>query len=329
LETRKVELKKLSSIPYGSLFFAPMEGITDEAFRKTILKFYPEWDFLATDFLRVPSAGKYPRKHIIRHFGQELFGVPWVVDKTMFQILTSHRAFTIEMIKQIEELQFPWLDMNIGCPSNTVCKNQGGSFLLTDLVSLSSLVKTIRKNFLGRFSCKIRIGYNDTNGFEDSIKMLNDEGVELITVHARTRDDMYKTPARWNFIEKAVKISRVPIIGNGDLWTPADIKSMLDQTGCHGVMVARGALKAPWIARCYKEGILKMSDTEIFNEIKIFLNGYRYMLESENITSRGLLKQSKSVTRFMLDGLNNSEEIRRKLVLSQTVSEFYSIIDGL
>ena len=324
-----MELKKLSQVPYGSLFFAPMEGITDEAFRKTILKLYPEWDYLATDFLRVPSAGKYPKKHIIRHFGLELFEMSWVLDRTMFQILTSHKAFTIEMVKQIEDLKFPWLDMNIGCPSNTVCKNQGGSFLLTNLVSLRTLVKTIREHFSGRFSCKIRIGYNHTENFEDSIKMLNDEGVELITVHARTRDDMYKLPARWGFIEKAVKISQVPIIGNGDIWSPSDLKNMLEQTGCHGVMVARGALKAPWIARCYKENNFKMSDPEIYNEIKHFLKNYRQHLEHENVTPRGLLKQSKSVTRFMLDGLGETNEIRRKLVLSQTVSEFYSIIDGL
>jgi tRNA-dihydrouridine synthase len=165
---------KLSSVPYGSLFFAPMEGITDEAFRKTILKLYPEWDYLATDFLRVPSAGKYPNKHLIRHFGKELIENSFVLDKTMFQILTSHKAFTLEMVKQIVELKFPWLDMNIGCPSNTVCKNRGGSFLLTDLPALKNLVRTIRQNFPGRFSCKIRIGYHDTNQFEDSIRMLND-----------------------------------------------------------------------------------------------------------------------------------------------------------
>jgi hypothetical protein len=72
-----------------------------------------------------------------------------------------------------------------------------------------------------------------------------------------------------------------------------------------------------------------MSDSETFNEIKKFLYEYRQMLEAENITPRGLLKQSKSVTRFMLDGVSSDSEIRRKLVLSQTVSEFYSIIDHL
>jgi tRNA-dihydrouridine synthase len=322
-------LRKLTPVPYGSLFFAPMEGITDEPFRKTILKMYPEWDVLATDFLRVPSAGHYPNKFVIRHFGKELMEFPWVVDKTMFQILTSHRAFTVDMVKQIEELQFPWLDMNIGCPSNTVCKNRGGSYLLTDLPSLRTLVKTIRQNFSGRFTCKIRIGYTDTNGFEDSIRMLNDEGVEMITVHGRTRDDMYKAPARWEFIKRAVELSQVPIIGNGDVWATTDINRMLKETGCHGVMIARGALKAPWIAQDYRRENFYPTNRETFDRIKDFFKEYRTVLESDNVTVRGLLKQSKSVVRFMVDGLENGEQIRRSLMLSQTVPEFYDVIEKL
>lgn len=322
-------LRKLTPVPYGSLFFAPMEGITDETFRKTILKLYPEWDILATDFLRVPSAGRYPNKHIVRHFGKELFEIPWIQDKTMFQILTSHNAFTQELVRQVEGLEIPWLDMNIGCPSNTVCKSRGGSFLLTDLPRLRGLVKTIRESFTGRFTAKIRIGYHDTSGFEDSIKMLNDEGVEMITVHARTRDDMYKEPARWSFIEKAVKISQVPIIGNGDVWRTADIDEMLRQTGCHGVMVARGALKAPWMAQDYRRGYFESSREETFKKVKNFLYEYRMLLEAESVSVRGLLKQSKSVTRFMVDGYEGSEQLRRRFVLSQTVPEFYSVVDSL
>ena len=322
-------MRKLAPIPSGSLFFAPMEGITDETYRKVIQRNYPEWDYLATDFLRVPSAGRYPNKHLVRHFGKELYELSEIKDKTMFQILTSHRAFTGEMVKQIEDLKFPWLDMNIGCPSPTVCKNQGGSYLLTDLLSLRDLVRSIRQSYTGRFSAKIRIGYSDTKNFDDSIKMLNDEGVELITVHGRTRDDMYKAPARWEFIERAVKLSQVPIIGNGDVWATSDIDRMIKETGCHGVMIARGALKAPWMAQDYRLGHFHPTKKETTTKIKQFFTDYRTLLEAENISVRGLLKQSKSVSRFMLDGIEGCEMVKRQLMLSQTVPEFYSLIDNL
>lgn len=322
-------IRQLPAIPKGSTFFAPMEGITDETFRKTVLKLYPEWDYLATDFLRVPSAGRYPNKHLIKHFGKELIQSEDIQNKTMFQILTSHKAFTIDMVKQIEEIQIPWLDMNIGCPSPTVCRHKGGSFLLTDLPSLRLLVRDIRNNFKGRFSAKIRIGYKDTETFEDSIKMLNDEGVELITVHARTREDMYKNPARWNFISRAVEISKVPIIGNGDIWGPIDIERMLKETKCHGVMIARGALKAPWIVRDFKDQNFFPKPQETFERIQHFMKEYRELLMECGITERGLLKQSKSVTRFMLTDIPGAEELRRSLMLSQTSEDFYSIIERL
>ncbi len=322
-------MNALPPVPYGSLFFAPMEGITDESFRKTILKLYPEWDFLATDFLRVPAAGKYPIKFLIRHFGKELFEIPWIKDKTQYQILTSHRSFTEDVVRDLSFLQIPWLDLNLGCPSGTVCKSKGGSFLLTDLVALRPLIRAIRNNFKGRFTAKIRIGYHNTNEFEDSIRLLNDEGVEMITVHGRTRDMMYKEPARWEFIAKAAQISTVPIIGNGDVWKTEDINSMLKFTNCHGVMVARGALKSPWMAQDYKLGIFQETNSERIHKIKTFFHEYRTLLESENISERGLLKQSKSVSRFMLDGMENGEAIRRSLTLSQTAPEFFSVLDNL
>jgi tRNA-dihydrouridine synthase len=139
---------------------------------------------------------------------------------------------------------------------------------------------------------------------------------------------MYKVPARWSFIERAVQISKVPIIGNGDVWNTLDIDRMLKETGCHGVMVARGALKAPWIAQDYKRAYFRPEENETFRKIKQFLFTYKTTLESENISLRGILKQSKSVTRFMLDGIEGNEQIRRKLLLSQTVPEFYAVVES-
>lgn len=324
-----MDVKKLPPIPYGSVFFAPMEGITDEDFRKTIQKLYPEWDYLACDFLRVPSAGRYPLKYLVKHFGKDLFEIPWVQDKTLYQILTSHRAFTMEMVRQVDSLGIPWLDVNLGCPSGTVCKNGGGSSLLKDLSTLRPLMRSIRDNFKGRLSAKIRTGFHDTSEFEDSIRLLNDEGVELITVHGRTRDMMYKVPAEWEYITRAVQISQVPIIGNGDIWATKDIDRMLKTTGCHGVMVARGALKSPWMAKDYRHGRFEETPNERVQKIKEFFAEYKTALESDNITVRGLLKQSKSVSRFMMEGLPDSDMLRRRLTMSQTVPEFYSNLEAL
>lgn len=321
-------MRDLPSIPYGSLFFAPMEGITDDPFRQTILKLYPEWDYLATDFLRVPSAGRYPAKHLIKHIGPSHFEIPWIREKTMYQILTSLRAFTTEVVRDLEALGIPWIDLNLGCPSNTVCGNGGGSSLLRDLSTLAPLVRTIRQNYKGRFTAKIRLGYGDTNSFEDILRMLNDEGVELITVHTRTRAQMYKEPATWSYLSRAVQVSKVPIVGNGDVWEPEDVGRMLKETGVHGVMVARGALKHPWMAKAVRAGELRIPDASRLALIKEFFTEYRAQLEGCQFFARGILKRSKSVSRFMLDGIEGGEQMRRKLVLSQSTEEFYGHLNS-
>jgi tRNA-dihydrouridine synthase len=99
---------------------------------------------------------------------------------------------------------------------------------------------------------------------------------------------------------------------------------MLKETGCHAVMIARGALKAPWIAQDYRRGF----ERDCRERIRTFFAEYKAQLESEDISPRGLLKQSKSVCRFMFDGMEDGEAIRRKFMLTQTAPEFYSTLEA-
>ena len=238
------------NIPFKekSLFFAPMEGVTDECYRNVITTLYPDWDYVSTDFLRIPTVGTYPKKHLIKHFGQNVYNNKMLKDKTIYQILTSSTAYTEEHISRINALGVNWLDINLGCPSKTVCKNQGGSYLLSDIKEMSRIISIIRSNFKGIFTAKIRVGYRDDKSFETILKTLESLGIDAITIHARTRDELYKGVAKWQYVKHAVKMVNIPIIGNGDIWTVKDIHDYYDYTDCHSIMVARGALKTPWLA---------------------------------------------------------------------------------
>ncbi|MBY0515590.1 MAG: tRNA-dihydrouridine synthase family protein [Bacteriovoracaceae bacterium] len=318
---------KTDLIKAGGIIFAPMEGVTDPIYRETVTEVCPGWDVLACDFLRVPNAGHYPKKHLIKHLGERFYNDPDWNARTMFQILTSPNAYTVEMVKQIQEVGIKWIDLNLGCPSNTVCKNGGGSFLLKDLFTLERIVSSIRKNFNGRFTCKVRVGWADGGQFSDTIKLLNDAGAEMITVHGRTREMMYKEPARWHWIEEAVKVSQVPIVGNGDVWSALDAKRMLKDTGCYAVMVARGALKTPWFPMHYYEGVQETPDVRLMMAQK-FLSVYAEKMLASGVHEKGLVKQLKSVTRFIFDELPEGEALRRKVLLSQSTSNIFNEING-
>ena len=306
-----------------------MEGITDIHYRNVITEDYPEWDYVATDFLRIPSTGIYPDKHILKHFGMDAFENPEKKAKTIYQILTSDNALTAEHVTRIKELGFEWLDINLGCPSKTVCKNKGGSFLLSELETLRPIIKCIRENFPQTFTAKIRVGYRDDSNFEKILKLLEEEGVDAITIHARTRDELYKGVANWDYVKKAVKLTNIPIIGNGDIWSVEDIHRYYDYTNAHSVMIARGALKTPWLARNFYQGIRNESPLERVLEIQKYFHSYFQELQKQSIEELGKLRRLKAVSRYIFDDLPNNVEIKKIFLRSKSKEELFSIVENL
>lgn len=309
----------------GSLLFAPMEGVTDALWRETVVDTCPNWDVLACDFLRVPSAGRYPSKHLIAHIGARFLNDPDWNARTMFQILAAERSHTEDIARQLHALGVKWVDLNLGCPSNTVCKSGGGSFLLKDHALLARIVRDVRKNFPGRFTCKIRVGWGDGSKLDDIVHLLNDEGAEMITVHGRTREQMYKEPANWNWIAQAVRASQVPVIGNGDVWRPADARRMMQETGCHSVMVARGALRTPWFPALF-HGEFQETPEAHRQMALMFIRLYWAKLVERGIREESLAKQMKSITRFMFEAYPDGESWRRKVLLSQTPAAIEEVL---
>lgn len=140
------------------------------------------------------------------------------------------------------------IDINMGCPVKKVTKNGAGSALLCDPARASSLVEAIRKRTGVPVTVKIRTGWDADNlTFKDMVRALADGGAEAIAMHARTRAQGYSGKANWSLIRELVEVSPIPVIGNGDAFTPPDARRMLQETGCAAVMIGRGALGNPWI----------------------------------------------------------------------------------
>lgn len=140
------------------------------------------------------------------------------------------------------------IDINMGCPVRKVTRNGAGSALLSDPQRAAELVAAIRKRVNVPVTVKIRAGWDAHQlSFLDMIKALADAGCVAVAMHARTRAQGYSGQANWTWIEQLVQASPIPIIGNGDVFTPAQARQMMQQTGCHAVMIGRGALGNPWI----------------------------------------------------------------------------------
>ena len=165
-----------------------------------------------------------------------------------FQLLGSDPEVLAEAARRLEDAGADGIDLNMGCPVQKIVAKGHGSALMRDPLAAAVIFRTMRKAIRGPFTIKIRGGWDDhhLNAVEIA-RLAEDEGVDGITVHPRTRSQQFTGRAPWEIIGAVVDAVRIPVIGNGDVQSRADAEAMVAATGCAGVMIGRGALGAPWI----------------------------------------------------------------------------------
>jgi tRNA-dihydrouridine synthase C len=202
---------------------------------------------LCAPFVRVSSVTDPPwsqRKlaSLCRPFGPP--GQPLVQS---VQLLGEDPARVADGARAAEALGAALIDLNFGCPSRLIVRKQAGAGLLARPERLAAVVRAVRDAVHVPVIAKIRLGLTRPEEVLALVPRVVDAGAHLLAVHARTLADGYRAPARWEWLARAVALSPVPVIGNGDVWTAADALRMRAETGCAAVMVARGVMRNPWI----------------------------------------------------------------------------------
>jgi len=231
------------------LILAPMEDVSNKPFR--IICKQLGADVVVTEFtssealLRdIPKAiDKIDISNEKRPVGIQLFG----------SVAASMEAAT----RQAERFKPDFIDINCGCwVRNHVSRGEGAG-LLKDLPKMEKIVQSVVKSTKLPVTVKTRLGWDAQNiVIMDVAKMLEQTGVQALTIHCRTRNQAFKGIADWTWLEKVKKAVSIPIIGNGDVVTCEDVKRILE-TGCDGVMIGRGAVSNPWIFQQAKHYLLK------------------------------------------------------------------------
>lgn len=236
----------IGPIDFGErpLFLAPMEDVSDPPFR-LLCKRYGA-DMLYTEFI---SSGGLVYEAADSHRKLDIYEVERPVG---IQIFGGEIEQVREATKIVDAAGPDLIDINFGCPVKKVVCRDGGAGILRNLPKMKAITEAVLEGATRPVTVKTRLGWNDESiRILEVARMLEDIGVQALAVHARTRKQMYKGEARWQWLRKIKAESGItmPLIGNGDATDPHKITRMFDETGVDAVMIGRGAIGNPWIFR--------------------------------------------------------------------------------
>lgn len=238
------------------LFLAPMEGLADFVLRDVLTRI-GGFDGAVSEFVRV-SGSVLPRRTYerlcpeVQNGCRTAAGTPMVI-----QLLGSEPELMGLNAVQAATLSPHGVDLNFGCPAKTVNKSGGGAMLLADPGLLNRIVCAVRAAVPAAVpvSAKMRLGISDTSRAIDCAQALADGGIASLVVHARTKDDGYRPPAHWEWIARIAEAVAVPVVANGEVWTVEDWQRCRAVSGCDDVMIGRGAVADPFLARRIKGAV--------------------------------------------------------------------------
>lgn len=229
---------------------APMEGVIDHTMRE-LLSGLGGLDRCVTEFVRV-SAGLLPARVFYRLCPELKSGGRTASGVAVYlQLLGGNPSVVAENAARAAELGAPGIDLNFGCPAKTVNKSDGGSILLREPERVAAITAAARRAVPADIplTVKIRLGYDDQQQFLDIVRGIGEAGASELTVHARTRRQGYRPPAYWEEIRRARETIDIPVIANGEIWSPGDARRCREASGCEDLMLGRGALCRPDLPR--------------------------------------------------------------------------------
>ncbi len=226
----------------NNLILAPMAGVTDQPFR--ILCREQGCGLLVTEMVSA-KAILYNNRNT-----KELLAVSDEERPIAVQLFGSDPEIVAAMAHRIEDGPYDLIDLNMGCPVPKVVNNGEGSALMREPKQVEALLSALVKAVNKPVTVKFRKGFDDDHVNAVEIARIAEScGVAAVAVHGRTREQFYSGKADWDIIRQVKEAVQIPVIGNGDIFTPQDAKRMLEETGCDGLMIARGARGNPWIFR--------------------------------------------------------------------------------
>jgi tRNA-dihydrouridine synthase len=232
--------------PAPVLALAPMQGVTDLPFLKLIAA-YGGADVYVTEYFRVYATSRLD-KHVLKSVTENPTGRPVIA-----QMIGNDIPALVRTARELQQYPVAAVDLNLGCPAPIVYRKGAGGGLLRDPARVDAILGALRDAVKTRFTVKTRIGFDSAEVFSDLLPIFAKHSLDLLTVHARTVKEIYRTEVHYDFIARAVGELPCPVLANGNVYSVNKAAEVLKLTGARGLMIGRGAIRNPWLFRQIRE----------------------------------------------------------------------------
>lgn len=321
IETDKKTLK-IGNVELNSIVtLAPMAGVTDTALRQ-ILRLYSKDSLLVSEMISSEALKMNPDRSIIDHVKEE--------HPLAFQISGHKPNLMAEAAKQLEDIAV-LIDINMGCPITKIVKNGDGSAHMKDVKLASEIISAVKNSVNIPVTAKFRLGWDcSSKNYVEFAKMAEDSGADAITVHGRTRSQLYSGVADWEAISDLKNVVKIPVIANGDITSPEKTAECLKLSKADGIAIGRGVLgDVSLIHRI--DHYLKTG--ELLNAIDIFTNIDIALLHThKEIELKGEIYGIKFMRKFYawyIKGIRGAVKYRTALVKVEKLSEIEEIFEEI
>ena len=305
----------------GYACLAPMAGVADRAFRELCMSYGAA--YVISEMVSSKGLTMQDKK------SKELLFLSDAERPAGAQIFGDDPEIMANAALKAMEFSPDFIDINMGCPAPKIAGNGGGSALLKNPELIGKIVKKVVEVSPVPVTAKIRIGWdkNSINAVEIA-KIIEAAGADAITVHGRTKDQMYAPPVSLDEIANVKKAVSIPVIGNGDIVDGKSAKLMLDMTGCDFLMVGRGALGNPWIFQCINAYLNKEADfTEptLEEKMDVMLRHIGILCEYKGV--RIGMREARKHAAWYIKGIRGAAAFRQEIGQLSTMDELKALAE--
>jgi len=316
---------KIGDVEIGNkpLFLAPMEDVTDPSFRYICKHFGA--DVLYTEFISSDGLIRDAAKSLIK---LKIFDYERPIGIQLYGHLIEPM---VESARIAEKYNPDIIDINFGCPVTKIARRGAGAGMLCNIPLMVEMTDAIVKAVKKPVTVKTRLGWDDSSkNIVDIAERLQDVGIKALTIHGRTRAQLYRGEADWTLIGEVKNNPRIkiPIIGNGDITTPERAKDAIDKYGVDGIMIGRGAVGRPWIfkeIKHYLETGEHMEPLTLQEKVDLAKLHFTKSLEFKGEIT-GVLEMRRHLSNYFKN-LDNFKATRLKLVTTKEPELIYNLLE--